>query len=59
MFQHITENDWSVRFVGGSIKVLGAAAYDDDDHDDHGEETDGRRWRRRLGNLENVVRSRY
>ncbi|CAM9782649.1 unnamed protein product, partial [Ectocarpus sp. 12 AP-2014] len=64
VFQHITENDWSVRFVGGSIKVLGAAAYDDDDHDDddhddHGEETDGRRRRRRLGDLENVVRSRY
>ncbi|CAB1109758.1 unnamed protein product [Ectocarpus sp. CCAP 1310/34] len=64
VFQHITENDWSVRFVGGSVKVLGAAAYDDDDDDDddpddHGEETDGRRRRRRLGDLENVVRSRY
>lgn len=59
MFQHITENDWSVRFVGGSIKVLGAAAYDDNQYDDDGEEMDGGRRRRRLGDLENVVRSRY
>ena len=65
MFEHITENDFAVRLVGGSIKVLGAAAYDDY-HDDDADGVDGgrqrrrqRRRRRRLGALENVVRSRY
>lgn len=63
VFQHITENDFAVRLVGGSIKVLGAAAYeayDDDDEADTGGVTGGvdggRRW---LGALENVARSRY
>ncbi len=31
VFEHITENDFAVRLAGGSIKVLGAAAYDDDE----------------------------
>ncbi|CAM9633673.1 unnamed protein product, partial [Hapterophycus canaliculatus] len=62
VFQHITENDFSVRLVGGSIKVMGAAAYDDypDDDDDGGRRLRRkRRRRRRLGALENIVRSRY
>eukprot|EP00903_Cladosiphon_okamuranus_P012613 g11801.t1 len=62
VFQHITENDFAVRLVGGSIKVLGAAAYDayHDDAADIGAVAGGvdggRRW---LGALENATHSRY
>ena len=62
VFQHITENDFAVRLVGGSTKVLGAAAYDEYHVDEAGISgvaggVDGRR--RWLGALENVAQSRY
>lgn len=62
VFQHITENDFAVRLVGGSTKVLGADGYDEYHADEAGVGgvtggvDGGRRW---LGALENAVRSRY
>lgn len=62
VFQHISENDFSIRLVGGSVKASGSIAYDTyhDDDEDADETTASRRrrlQRRRLGALEPVTRS--
>ena len=64
VFQHITENEFSFRLVGGSVKVLGAASYNAC-YDDNNNAVNTRRqrwWRRqrhrRFFIPKNVVQSR-
>eukprot|EP00904_Undaria_pinnatifida_P011388 jgi/Undpi1/737/HiC_scaffold_10.g04201.m1 len=60
VFQHITLNDFDIRLVGGSVRLLGSAFYsalNDDDNDTVNNRR--RRRRRRLRRLqENVPRNR-
>ena len=60
MFQHISENEFSERLVGGSARYLGSAAlnlfYDDANANNT---VNARRKRHRLSAMEVIARSRY
>ena len=60
MFQHISENEFSERLVGGSARYLGSAAYNFfyDDVNDNTTMNFPRK-ERRLSAMEIIVRSRY
>ena len=59
VFQHITLNDFDIRLVGGSVRLLGSASYSASNDDDNDTVNNRRRRRRRLRRLqENVPRNR-
>lgn len=60
VFQHISENEFSERLVGGSARYLGSAAHNfffDDANENS--TVDARRQAHRLSAMEIIVRSRY